>query len=68
MPAHPQHFARIADHLRSRHGNIVAAWQQAVRRDPDLTTGTALPRAQLLDHIPSLLRAYESALASRAFW
>ena len=66
MPSHHPHLARVAAHLRARRGDIMAAWQRAVHRDPDLTTGTTLPRAQLMDHIPLLLRAYETTLDARA--
>ncbi len=37
-------------------------WQRAVKRDPDLNQGESLPRAELFDHIPALLRAFEERL------
>jgi len=54
--------AALAAHLRSRRLVILEAWRAAVRRDPTLTTGDALPRSQLLDHIPSLLSNFERQL------
>ena len=41
---------------------MLGAWQSAIRRDPNLTDGDALPRAELLDHIPGLLSAFEQSL------
>jgi signal transduction histidine kinase len=38
------------------------AWRDAIRRDPTLTSGDSLPRAQLNDHIPSVLVAFEREL------
>jgi signal transduction histidine kinase len=55
-------LAALADHMRSRGDALLSAWQGAVRRDPNLTGGDALPRAELLDHIPALLYAFEKSL------
>ena len=55
-------LATLADHLRNRRDALLSAWQGAVRRDPNLTGGDALPRAELLDHIPALLYAFEQSL------
>jgi signal transduction histidine kinase len=55
-------LAALALHLRSRREAILQAWQLAIKRDPKLTTGEALPRVQLLDHIPSMLATFERAL------
>ena len=55
-------LADLADHLRNRRDALLNAWQGAVRRDPNLTGGDALPRAELLDHIPALLNAFEKSL------
>ena len=55
-------LATLADHLRNRRDAVLSAWQGAVRRDPNLTGGDALPRAELLDHIPALLHAFEQSL------
>jgi signal transduction histidine kinase len=52
----------LADYLRNRRDALLSAWQGAIRRDPNLTGGDALPRAELLDHIPALLCAFEQSL------
>jgi signal transduction histidine kinase len=54
--------ADLADHMRSRRDALLSAWQGAIRRDPNLTDGDALPRAELLDHIPALLDVFEQSL------
>jgi signal transduction histidine kinase len=41
---------------------ILYAWRRAVMQDPALSTADSLPRAQLNDHVPSLLQAYERRL------
>ena len=62
MPA-AEHVA-LSAYLKRRRGAILNAWRQAVAADPTLTTGAALPRAQLHDHIPALLADFERRLAS----
>jgi signal transduction histidine kinase len=57
-----QELAALAQHLRSRRDAILQAWQNAIKRDPTLTTGDSLPRVQLFDHIPSMLATFERAL------
>jgi signal transduction histidine kinase len=59
-------LANLADHLRNRRDVLLSAWQGAIRRDPNLTGGDALPRAELLDHIPALLHAFEQSLRHSA--
>jgi signal transduction histidine kinase len=59
-------LAALADHLRNRRDALLSAWQSAIRRDPNLTGGDALPRAELLDHIPALLHAFEQSLRHMA--
>lgn len=58
-----EHLA-LSAHLKRRRGAILQAWRNAVSADPALTTGEALPRAQLHDHIPALLVDFERKLAS----
>lgn len=58
-----EHLA-LSAHLKRRRGAILQAWRTAVTADPTLTTGAALPRAQLHDHIPALLVDFERKLAS----
>jgi len=55
-------LADLASHMRNRRDALLGAWQGAIRRDPNLTGGDALPRAELLDHIPALLYAFEQSL------
>jgi signal transduction histidine kinase len=55
-------LAALASHLGQRRDKILHAWRAAVRGDPQLTTGDSLPRAQLYDHIPGLLHAFEHKL------
>jgi signal transduction histidine kinase len=55
-------LGQLADHLGQRREEILRAWRTAVRRDPLLTTSHALPRAQLNDHVPGVLIAFEEAL------
>jgi signal transduction histidine kinase len=62
IPRDPE-LARLGAHLAKRRDAILKAWREAVKRDPELTTGAALPRAQLHDHIPALLREFERRLA-----
>ena len=66
MPSGETEFAALAAHLAQRRGAILEAWRKAVTSDPTLTSGAALPRAQLHDHIPALLVDFEQALAADA--
>ncbi len=52
----------LADHLKSRRDAILAAWRNAIRRDPALTSSDALPFVELYDHIPALLMTFERQL------
>ena len=63
-PRHPE-LAHLAAQLAKRRDAILKAWREAVTRDPTLTTGAALPRAQLHDHIPAILREFERRRAGR---
>lgn len=60
-----EHLA-LSAYLKRRRGVILQAWRAAVTTDPSLTTGAALPRAQLHDHIPALLVDFERRLADGA--
>jgi len=55
-------LSALASHLGARRDSILRAWRKAIDRDPDMTTGASLPRAQLDDHIPSLLDTFEKSL------
>jgi signal transduction histidine kinase len=52
----------LANYVRDERAAILLEWQRAVKRDPALSQGDSLPRAELLDHIPSLLTAFEQSL------
>ena len=56
----------LADHLGQHREAMVLAWQRAIQRDPELTDGDSLPRAELVDHIPALLAAFERSLRAAA--
>jgi len=58
----PGDFVALADHLRDRRDALMLEWHHAVKRDPDLNQGESLPRSELFDHIPALLRAFEERL------
>ena len=59
-------LALLGTHLSGRQDAILRAWQGAIKRDPSLTTGDALPRVQLLDHIPAILGIFVHELRSAA--
>ena len=52
----------LAHHLKSRRDAILRAWRTAIRRDPCLSSGDALPNVDLYDHIPALLSTFERQL------
>ena len=54
----------IAGHFRSRIPALLDAWRAAVADDPRLTSGDALPRSQLDDHLPLWLEAFAAVLAA----
>jgi len=58
----PRDLVRLADYLASRQAALIQAWRLAIRRDPKLSDGDSLPRAELIDHIPSLLKLFEQSL------
>ena len=61
-----QHLLALASYLGTRREGILRAWRKAIDRDPEMTTGASLPRAQLDDHIPALLDAFERRLRGLA--
>ncbi len=63
-PAHAAALAALAEHLHRRRDAILAAWRAAVDADPRLTSGAALPRVQLHDHIPGMLIDFERHLCA----
>lgn len=58
-------LAALAQHLDDRREAILRAWRTAVRGDPELRTGAALPLSQLHDHIPGLLDSFAQSLLAR---
>jgi signal transduction histidine kinase len=58
-------LAGLADHLAARRRDLLQRWREAVDRDPEIKTATALPRRQFLDHIPAVLDAFDKRLRSR---
>jgi signal transduction histidine kinase len=59
-------LAMLGTHMSGRQDAILRAWQSAINRDPKLSTGDALPRVQLLDHIPAILAIFVTELRSAA--
>jgi signal transduction histidine kinase len=58
-------LAALARHLAVRRDAILRNWRRSIEADPELTTPSALPRAQLNDHLPQLLDAFERRLQAR---
>jgi signal transduction histidine kinase len=58
----PGDFVALAEHLKDRRDALMLEWRHAVKRDPELNQGASLPRAELFDHIPALLKAFEERL------
>jgi signal transduction histidine kinase len=61
-----QEIAAVADHLRDRQEALLLAWRSAIKKDPELTSGDSLPRSELYDHIPALLKTFERELRRAA--
>ena len=57
-----EQLSALASYLGARREAILRAWRKAIDRDPEMNTGASLPRAQLDDHIPALLDAFERRL------
>jgi signal transduction histidine kinase len=55
-------LSELARHLTGRREVILQSWRTAIRKDPALRTSDSLPRADLYDHIPSLLASFEREL------
>ena len=62
----PGDFVALAEHLKDRRDALMLEWRHAVKRDPELNQGESLPRAELFDHIPALLKAFEERLRHTA--
>lgn len=66
MAASEQDLFQLADLLATRRERLMAAWRSAVEADETLTTGNALPRSQMNDHIPTLLESFDAQLRGPA--
>ena len=55
-------FFSLANHLAKRRSALLQQWRAAVIADTTLTSGSALPRVQLDDHVPFVLEAFERQL------
>jgi signal transduction histidine kinase len=62
----PGELTALADHVVRHREAMVLAWERAIQRDPQLTDGDSLPRAELIDHIPAMLAAFERSLRAAA--
>ncbi|HYI30342.1 MAG TPA: RsbRD N-terminal domain-containing protein, partial [Bradyrhizobium sp.] len=51
-------YSELAAHLAGRRGLIMQLWRERVRQDPTLTSGSAMPRSELNDHVPVMLSAF----------
>ncbi|MBL9209651.1 MAG: HAMP domain-containing histidine kinase [Opitutaceae bacterium] len=60
-----EQLASLSALLAARREGILVAWRKMDRADPEQTTGRALTLGQFLDHIPSILDAFEFKLRSR---
>ena len=56
----------LAAYLADRREAMLRSWRKAIDRDPKMTTGAALPRTQLNDHIPQLLERFGEKLLAAA--
>ena len=54
----------LVAHLTARRQDILRAWRTALDRDPLMSTGASLPRAQLDDHVPNLLEHFGQRLCA----
>jgi signal transduction histidine kinase len=62
MNPHQPVFLQLADYLKGQRRSLLRQWRASVLNDAGLTSGNSLPRAQLEDHVPSALIAFEHHL------
>lgn len=55
----------LADHLADRRDVLLAAWRLATDLDPEVSSAAASTRGQFVDHIPSVLDAFEYRLRAQ---
>jgi signal transduction histidine kinase len=60
-----QDLDAVAQHFASRREALLGRWRAAADADPELTTASALSRAQFHDRIPEVLDAFERRLRAR---
>jgi signal transduction histidine kinase len=60
--ARPETYLLLSEHLQAHRRGLLQQWRDAVLQDGKLTTGKALPRRQLNDHVPAALLAFERHL------
>jgi len=58
-------LAAVATHFAACRDALLQRWREAADRDPELTTASALSRAQFYDHIPAVLDAFERRLRAQ---
>ena len=58
-------LAAVAGHFAARRDELLQRWRAAADADPELTTASALSRAQFHDRIPDVLDAFEHRLRAR---
>jgi len=54
----------LGAHFRAATPALIAAWRAAIGADPQLTASNALPRVQLVDHLPQWLESFAAILAA----
>jgi signal transduction histidine kinase len=54
----------LGAHFRACAPALIAAWRAAIASDPQLTASNALPRIQLVDHLPQWLDSFAGILAA----
>lgn len=64
MDANQLVFRQLAEHLKRHRRALLEQWRASVLTDVGLTSGNALPRAQLEDHVPAAVIAFERHLTS----
>jgi len=55
-------LSAVADYLRVARSRILLNWQEAVARDPELSTSSTISRIQFNDHIPQVLDGFDHRL------
>ena len=55
-------LAVLAERIGAQREDILKTWREAIKRDPGMTSGEALPRSQIYDHIPDVLARFEREL------